>query len=133
GAIRKISLRDGLTIIRPLIETRREDIDRYIAAHRLKFREDASNRTLMPTRNRFRHRIIPFLEKEFGRDIRKSIWRAAIIAADEEEWLASLLPEISPQLSVAMLQQKPVAWQRRVLRDWLRRHAVRDISFELVE
>jgi tRNA(Ile)-lysidine synthase len=52
--------------------------------HRLRFREDASNEQLDALRNRVRHRIIPMLEKEFGRDIRKTVRRAASIAADED-------------------------------------------------
>ncbi|MDQ2919255.1 MAG: tRNA lysidine(34) synthetase TilS [Verrucomicrobiota bacterium] len=132
-SIRPITTRAGLTIVRPLLGTWRAEIDSYIKNQRLKFRDDASNRSLQPTRNRFRHRIIPFLEKEFGRGVRKSIWRAAAIAADEEEWLGSLLPEISSELSVTELVCQPVAWQRRVIRQWLRKEKVSNLDFELIE
>ncbi len=132
-SIRPITKREGLTVVRPMLGTWREEIDSYITRHRLKFRDDASNRSLKPTRNRFRHRIIPFLEKEFGRGIRKSIWRAASIAADEEEWLRSLLPETSRELSVAELAGRPIAWQRRIIREWLRKENVSNIDFESIE
>ncbi|MGZ5001985.1 MAG: tRNA lysidine(34) synthetase TilS [Chthoniobacterales bacterium] len=122
-----------LTVFRPLLGTWRGQIDDYVTAHRLKFREDATNRSLASTRNRFRHRIIPFLEKEFGRGIRQSIWRAATVASDEEEWIATLLPKISSELSATELRTRPVAWQRRVLRAWLRAHEVRNLDFETIE
>ncbi|MDQ6912405.1 MAG: tRNA lysidine(34) synthetase TilS [Verrucomicrobiota bacterium] len=133
GSIRPVSKRENLTVVRPMLGTWREEIDSYIRKHRLKFREDASNRSLKSTRNRFRHRIIPLLEKEFGRGIRKSIWRAASIAADEEEWLRSLLPEISRELSVTELAGRPIAWQRRIIRQWLRNEKVSNIDFESIE
>ena len=78
-----------LTIIRPLLGTWRTEIDAYVRKHRLKFREDASNKVLAPLRNRIRRRIIPYLEKNLGRNIRPTLWRTAIIAADEEDWMES--------------------------------------------
>ena len=77
-----------LKIVRPLLGVWREEIDEYVRAHRIKFREDATNKSLIPLRNRVRRKIIPFLEKQFGRPIRKSVWRAASITAEEEVLLA---------------------------------------------
>ncbi len=76
-----------LTVVRPFVATWRNEIDRYVRARRLKFREDKSNRDPEPLRNRIRLRIIPYLEKSLGRKIRQSIWRAAMIAAEEEAWM----------------------------------------------
>src|SRR5438477_12239009 len=91
AAMREISTRriDGidLTIVRPFLCVWRKEIDDYVGEHRLKFREDATNKNLTPLRNRIRHRIIPYLEKTLGRNIRQNIWRTAIIAAEEENWI----------------------------------------------
>jgi tRNA(Ile)-lysidine synthase len=91
GAMREVSLRwvEGvdLTIVRPFLSVWRNEIDKYVRAHRLKFREDISNRDLVPLRNRLRRRIIPYLEKTIGRNIRQTIWRAAMIAGEEEAWI----------------------------------------------
>src|SRR5947208_846559 len=91
AAIREVSTRRiddvDLTIVRPLLGLWRNEIDNYVRQHRLKFREDASNKNLTPIRNRIRRRLIPDLEKSLGRNIRRSIWRAATIAADEEDWI----------------------------------------------
>src|SRR5438105_8643825 len=83
-SIRRID-RLELTIVRPFLRFWRKDIDEYVGEHGLKFREDATNKNLRPLRNRIRHRIIPYLEKTVGRNIRRNIWRTAIIAAEEEK------------------------------------------------
>src|SRR5207245_8327470 len=99
SAIREISNRRigdvDLTIVRPFLGRWRNEIDRYVRKHRLKFREDASNKNLAPLRNRIRRRIIPYLEKTLGRNIRQSIWRAATIAAEEEHWIEDQRPAAS--------------------------------------
>ena len=118
----------GLTIVRPLLGVWREEIDAYVGAHQLRFREDASNQSLGPMRNRIRHRILPMLEKEFGRGVRQSLWRAAEIAAEEHAALEEMMP---PDLRDA--RKLPVALQRRAVRRWLREHAIADIGFELIE
>src|SRR5205823_778200 len=83
-AMRDVSTRRvesvNLTVVRPLLSVWRTEIDDYVREHRLKFREDASNKNLAPMRNRIRNCIIPYLEKILGRNIRQSIWRTAIIA-----------------------------------------------------
>ena len=122
-----------LIIVRPLLGIWRADIDVYVRAHRLRFREDASNRQLDALRNRMRHRIIPELEKEFGREIRKTVHRMATIAAEEDAFLTAALPQTSARLSVKELQAMPVALQRRAITRWLREQQVSDVGFALVE
>lgn len=117
-----------LTIVRPLSGVWREEIDTYIEAHRLRFREDATNQNLAATRNRLRHRLLPMIEKEFGRGVRQSLWRAAEIAAAEDAALETMLPK-----NLADARQLPLALQRRAVRRWLQAHAVSDIGFELIE
>jgi len=139
GSIRELSSRKvgnvDLTIVRPILQIWRSDIDKYVRAHRLKFREDASNSDLAPLRNRIRRRVIPYLEKAFGRSIRKNIWRTAIIAAEEENFFEALLPEELDltALAVAPLRKMPPAIQRRMLRKWLQATAVPNIGFDLIE
>ncbi|MGI9087895.1 MAG: tRNA lysidine(34) synthetase TilS [Chthoniobacterales bacterium] len=117
-----------LTIVRPLLGVWREEIDRYVKTHALKFREDASNRELGATRNRLRHRIIPFLEREFGRKLRQSLWRAAEIAAEEHAVLEAMVPA-----DLRDARALPIALQRRTVHHWLGKNAVSEISFELIE
>ena len=123
-------------VVRPLLGTWRSEIDSYVKAHRLKFRDDATNETLGPLRNRMRRRIIPYIEKQFGRNVRTSIWRAAAIAADEAEWLTGLIApqeEIAGELAVKDLRAQPRALQRRTIHRWLQSCEIADLNFETIE
>src|SRR5437667_1335885 len=140
AAMREVSMRRiedvNLTIVRPLLGVWRDEIDRYVRQHRLKFREDASDKNLAPLRNRFRRRVIPYLEKTLGRKIRSSILRAATIAAEEEAWIDSMAkhPDSKNQpLSVEKLRSLQTALQRRFIMTWLREQSIADIGFDVIE
>jgi tRNA(Ile)-lysidine synthase len=137
GAMRVESMRKiggvALCIIRPLLGVWRGEIDAYIAAHRLKFREDASNAGTKHSRNKMRHKIIPALEKWFGREIKKSVWRSAEILSAENDWLESLVAPPPRELSVRELHAMPVAQQRRAIHAWLKLLRVNDAGFAEVE
>ena len=138
SAMREISTRriDGidLTIARPFLCVWRKEIDDYVGEHGLRFREDATNKNLTPLRNRIRHRIVPYLEKTLGRNIRQNIWRTATIAADEEKWIDSELRDSThADLSVVKLRALPIALQRRTLLKWLRAQNVSDVGFDAIE
>jgi len=138
GGMREVSTRRihgvDLTIVRPLLGVWRDQIDDYVRRRRLNFREDASNRDLASVRNRIRHRIIPYLAKTFGREIRQSIWRAANIAAEEEGWIDKQLPDsVIVYLEAAKLRGLPVALQRRAILKWLRSCDITNVGFEVVE
>lgn len=138
GSMREVSKRRindvDLKIVRPLLGIWRSEIDRYIRSYRLKFRDDATNKSPTPLRNRIRRRVIPYLEKTLGRNIRQSIWRAAMIAAEEEAWIQNQLPNsVDVELSVAGLRVLPVALQRRQILKWLRAQNISNVGFDVVE
>lgn len=123
-----------LTVVRPFLGVWRNEIDEYIREHRLKFREDVSNKGLLALRNRIRQRVIPYLEKTLSRNIRQNIWRAATIAAEEEAWIEQQLPNTrGVDLAVAQLRDLPVALQRREILKWLRAQKITNVGFDLVE
>jgi tRNA(Ile)-lysidine synthase len=138
AAMREVSTRRidkfDLVVVRPFLGVWRKEIDIYLREQRLKFREDASNKNLNPLRNRVRHRVIPYLEKMLGRNIRQNIWRTAVIAAEEENWIENQLADSSEvELPVAKLRDAPVALQRRRILKWLRAQSVADVGFDLIE
>jgi tRNA(Ile)-lysidine synthase len=138
GGMRDVSSRriDGveLTIVRPLLSVWRSEVDKYVRECHLRFREDATNKNLAPTRNRIRNRIIPYLEKILGRNIHHNIWRTAIIAAEEEKWLENEVPDpTNVELSVPKLRGLPVALQRRAILKWLRSQNVSGVGFDVIE
>jgi tRNA(Ile)-lysidine synthase len=140
AAMRRISIhrisKTQLTILRPLLGVWRSEIDSYVSQHHLEFREDATNAVLQSSRNKIRHRILPDVEKQFGRDVRKTIWRAAQIWSEEEAVLDSLVATeagLAAHLTVAALRKMPVALQRRTILRWLRTRNVANVGFDIVE
>ena len=135
AAMRPVSMRGTLEILRPLLGVWREDIDAYIAKHALAFREDASNTDPRHTRNRLRHELVPMLCATFGRDVRSAIWRAAELCSAEHEFLAGILTpaDTAAELDVRAMRELPPAVQRRVIHAWLRANGVRTIDFDDVE
>ena len=132
GGMRSISEFGALTIVRPLLGVWRAEIDAYIAEQRLQFREDATNADLAPRRNRLRGRIIPDLEAQFGKNLRRNLWRTASVLAEEDAFLETLVPN-EPELTVKTVRALPLALQRRLILRWLREHEVADIGFDLIE
>jgi tRNA(Ile)-lysidine synthase len=138
AAMREVSTRhiDNLdvTVVRPFLGIWRKEIDIYVRDHRVKFREDASNKELNPLRNRIRHRVVPFLEKTVSRNIRPAIWRAAAIVGEEENWIDNQVPDSTDtELSVTKLRALPIALQRREILKWLRAQKISEVGFDVIE
>lgn len=145
GGMLEISHRGKLALLRPLLAVWREEIDAYIAAHGLAWREDATNVTADHSmRNRWRHELIPSLREALGRDPRAAILRLADLArADdaaleswlEREWPAATGGETGAAVALrsAILLGWPVALQRRALHRWLSEAGVPGVDFQLVE
>lgn len=70
----------GYTIIRPLIDVPRAEIEAYITENRLHPNIDASNMTNDYTRNSIRNELIPYLEKKYNPSIRQALRRYAELA-----------------------------------------------------
>lgn len=117
-------------IIRPLLQSRRDDVESYLKELGQDWREDLSNRDPQFTRNRVRHDLMPRLAGHLNPRVREALAQLADIArAEEDYWRtateaalhrASLPNETLEKtcLSVPALQAMPVALQRRVLRLW---------------
>ncbi len=70
-------------IVRPLIETSRVDILRYLTERDLTYRTDKSNEQATFLRNRVRHELIPFLEKNYQANIKHILaGTASLLSAD---------------------------------------------------
>jgi tRNA(Ile)-lysidine synthase len=78
---------------RPLLELRRQEIREWLAAERISFRDDETNRDLTFARNRVRHVLLPLLEREFSQGIIEVLAREAAIARDDEAYLQSVAIE----------------------------------------
>ena len=74
-------------VVRPLIEIPRADLRQYVEERQLAWREDATNDDLGIPRNRVRHELIPYLEREFSPGIAAVLAREAAIAREDENRL----------------------------------------------
>lgn len=122
-----------LTLRRPLLGIRRAEIDTFLAARKIRWREDASNRSAAHTRNRIRERVMPVLTAEFGPSFQEAILRAAEIFAAEEDWMRAETRHFEGELAVKPLLAAPLALRRRAVRSWLERSGVAEVGFAEVE
>lgn len=59
----------GITFIRPLLCLRKTEIEEYLSAKNINWQTDHTNTDCRFTRNRIRHKIIPYLQKQSAADI----------------------------------------------------------------
>jgi tRNA(Ile)-lysidine synthase len=116
------------SIIRPLLGTRRRDLEAYLAVLGQGWRQDRSNRDLRHARNRVRHGILPRLERNLNPAVREALAETAEIARAEEEYWQGEIKQVLPQawttgaqpvsgtLKTAVMTRLPLALQRRVVR-----------------
>jgi len=77
----------GITFIRPLIETERKDIEDYLKKIKVKPRRDKTNQELEFFRNRIRHKLIPLLARGYNRNIKELLANAAQIFASDYDYI----------------------------------------------
>jgi tRNA(Ile)-lysidine synthase len=112
----------GKTIVRPLLGTRRRELESYLRELGQGWREDSSNRDLRHSRNRVRHGIMPRLERHLNPGIRETLAEIAEIARAEEEYWEQEVSRVLPQvwtantLKLSVLADFPLALRRRVVR-----------------
>lgn len=124
-----------LEIARPLLAISKKELISFLTSHQLTWREDDSNKSHLPTRNRLRNRVLPLLDELIGPSYRNAITRTATILAAEDEYLESLAAPQAQQaeLKTQELAAMPLALQRRVVHAWLRTHGFSEVSFVEVE
>ncbi len=87
-----------ITLIRPLLDIPRADIDAYCAAHHLQPRQDATNVEVSYLRNRLRHEVLPLLTA-LNPNIRQTLARAGhALAADYAFIEQSVADELQAEL-----------------------------------
>ena len=81
----------------------------------------------------FRHKVLPYLSKVYGREVRGALCRAAEILGGEREYWEKEIGKVSSHPDVREWRKKAVAWQRRAIRIWLDRFGCSGASFAEVE
>ena len=95
-------------IIRPLLATRRHELEQYLKEIAQPWREDSSNSETHFTRNRVRQLVVPLLEKEFNPAITETLAELAEIARGEEDFWDN---EIAGWMGTAVHWSEP-EWAR---------------------
>ncbi len=133
------------TIIRPLIQVERQEIEAYLKGKRIEFRIDESNLDRRFLRNRIRLDLIPYIQENFEPEIVSSLGRIASIIREEDSLLEKIAQRTTKKavlkknnrisLEVKSLSSLPRAMARRVVRDFIfeLRGNLREISFGDVE
>ncbi|HAP31851.1 MAG TPA: tRNA lysidine(34) synthetase TilS, partial [Firmicutes bacterium] len=83
----KRSLDEGISLIRPLLEISREEIERYCRASGLTPRQDESNLSTEYTRNKIRLQLLPLLEREYNPGVRRGLQRLSRLLLLERDFL----------------------------------------------
>jgi tRNA(Ile)-lysidine synthase len=91
-------------IVRPMLGVRRAEVEEFLRERGQAWREDATNRDVVLTRNRVRHELMPVL-RGFNPGIDAALARLAEIARDEEAFWQAEVARLMPKM---LLPGRPV-------------------------
>jgi len=138
-------------LVRPLLEITRSQTGQFCQDQKLLIWEDSTNQDLQYARNRIRSQLLPYLETHFNPKVQQTLAQTAeLLRADVEylELAASHLlqqaispttdnPQTQIQLPIKLnrqiLQEAPLALQRRAMRQILQQILPSAPSFDSVE
>lgn len=86
------------TIVRPLLEISREEIEAYLNELDQNFRVDATNNDSKYTRNFLRNDLIPMLKSRFGEALPQSIVRLGMQAAQTNQYVHTQATELTESI-----------------------------------
>lgn len=111
--------------VRPLLDITRDDIELYLRARGVEWREDASNSDTAYLRNRIRHQLLPQLA-EYNPDIRATLAATASIIRGDEALLAELTEQaFAASCQIGVKRVDCNIGQLRILNPSLRRRVLR--------
>lgn len=136
---------DGLTgikpqngrLIRPLLERSRTEIEAWLTAQGIIWRQDESNLELFTLRNRLRHQVLPIWQAALGHNPAPILARTAAVLDEDRQYLETMTQEaaticlIDGTLWVSDFIKRPAAVQNRLLRLLWRQQtgSYHDLSF----
>ena len=119
----------GVTLVRPLLGIRRDEIIEYVTQKGIGFREDATNTDTRFLRNRIRHELLPQLAGQFGASVSRQVLKAMQLCGDDTDCIDDLAAEWPGE---PPFDQLSIAVQRQVVQRQLFALGV-ESSFDLVE
>ncbi|XOV79118.1 MAG: tRNA lysidine(34) synthetase TilS [Aestuariibacter sp.] len=116
----------GRCYLRPLLGVSRQTIENYANEMGLIWVEDESNASLQFDRNYLRHQVVPLLSQRFPAAT-KNILRTVGHLQEQRELLEDILDEKfasccvdNKTMNISQLQGFSVAWQKQLLKRWIR-------------
>ncbi len=120
-----------ITLVRPLLDLSKVELETYAQDVGVPFRTDATNASLAMPRNRVRHELLPLLRTKYQPGLNRTVLRAMKIARAEADLAGDLAAQWLKSKSPAFAKL-PVAVQRRVIQSQLPKLGL-PLDFELVE
>jgi tRNA(Ile)-lysidine synthase len=106
--VRALAPRSDIKLIRPLLHLTRAELRRYLVDSGVAFREDSSNMSTEPMRNRLRHSILPRIESEVNPQAREALLRLGSQAVWLEEFLHETVDRTFDTLVISRTDQELV-------------------------
>lgn len=108
-------------VIRPLLGISKKEILEYLKANKIKFRIDQTNLESKFLRNKIRNELIPYLEKNFNPNLKKTIFNSANSISEDYTLISELTKKnLMKDLSVKKLLSLHPALQKRILLEKIR-------------
>jgi tRNA(Ile)-lysidine synthase len=120
--------REGL--IRPLLNVSRAEVEEFLRARGMNWREDGSNHDRRFARNRIRHDLLPQLAREWNPGIAGALGHLADLAGEEERWWQAEIGTVAEKLLIetaggAEIRAEALAGLERAVARRLVRSAIR--------
>ena len=138
SAMRKMDLREQLTIWRPLLDISREQICQWTTQLQLNYVDDPSNLDTHYDRAWCRQQLWHILQSRYPK-MQQALARTSYLMQDADEILTEVLAQDlarcgdGNQLNLLLLQQLSNARQRQLLSDWMKGQGTYRPSFEMVQ
>ena len=121
GIPRTRALGPAVTLIRPMLDSRRTEVEEYLTSICQPFRVDTSNRDLRFTRNRIRHELLPLIRHEYNQQVNDALLRLATTAGEAQSVIESLIGQLAERCvetsrsGVISLDRRALALETRYL------------------
>ncbi len=87
GGLRRETTRENLTLWRPLLSSRKEELTAFLQSEQITPIDDWTNRNTYYLRSRIRLQIFPQLEKQFGKNMGRNFYRFALLFQEIRDYL----------------------------------------------
>ena len=139
------ALTPNIELVRPLLEVSRAQTAQFCQDFQLPIWEDVYNQDLKYARSRIRQELLPYLQTHFNPQAQKTLAQTAELLTAEVEYLENAAQALWEQAIASnsqgeslaidrfILRQAPLALQRRVMRQFIRRFLPSAPTFEQIE